>query len=183
MTTPPPHNTPGWDIDASQVIPPRISGQAIASCALGVAALLVGWFPGCGSIPGIILALVALVLGFVAFRKARRQAEANRVLPIIAMIVAMLALALSITATAILAGEILEARRQAEAAMPAGHRARRAFTGTPARVPGQAHIWRAMNAEGAAAWGFVIEASQGPDAERAADEIAKLFSSHFGEGN
>ena len=25
--------------------------------------------------------------------------------------------------------------------------------------------------------------AQGPDAERAADEIAKLFSSHFGEGN
>lgn len=164
MTLPPSKPPVPWiDSDESQIIPPRTSGVAIASCVLGAAALLIGWFPGCGSIPGVILAVVALVLAVVARRKARVQADANRVLPAVDLALGLLALLVSLVATGVLVADVIEARRNASASMRFPEDAvRESFEQQPSQIPGPQSIWRAVNGEGDATYGFLIEPSSEP---------------------
>ena len=105
---------------------PATSGLGIAALVLGVLAILIGWLPGCGSVPGLLLAGVGLCLGIAGWVVARRG-KVGRGMPIAGTLTSAAGLLLAGISTALLVagigGAVESAKQQAEA-----ERARRTRT-------------------------------------------------------
>ncbi|HET6562351.1 MAG TPA: DUF4190 domain-containing protein [Marmoricola sp.] len=85
----PPPGQPGGYYEQPQK---RGSGMAIAALILGVLALLTCWTV----LGGILFGLVAIILGFVASRRAKRGEAGGRAMAIIGIVTGLLGLIISV---------------------------------------------------------------------------------------
>jgi hypothetical protein len=83
--------------DAQPAARPRGAGMAIAALVLGIFAVLLCWTV----VGGILLGLVAVVLGFIAAGRAKRGAAAGRGMAIAGIVLGALGLLLSVALIAL----------------------------------------------------------------------------------
>ncbi len=75
--------------------PTRSNGPAIASLVTGILALLLSWIPGINLI-AVLLAIAALVTGFIGLRNAARPGVGGKGMAITGLVTGVLAILLTI---------------------------------------------------------------------------------------
>ena len=161
--------------------PVGTSGMGVAALVLGIVSVLIGWLPGCGSVPALLLTFIGLLLGVLGLMNAR-GGRVGKGMPIAGLIVCGLALLIAGLSTALLAiginSGIQEVRRQ-EAADAA---AREALATAPAAFE-EADCFEVSSASHLAGTGFLLQVD-GRDGEVYAvtalhpydDEVPETFS-------
>ncbi len=132
----------------------KTSGKGIAALVLGGVALLIGWFPACGSIPALLMLLVGVPLAIIGIVGAVRG-RVGYGFPITGLVVCLVALAVASLATLVLIGGFQWGKKQAEERTAL--RAELAATATEEWK--QATLFLVESPSSAAGTGFVVHAS------------------------